>query len=961
MKENNIIENVLKENIKKLNAVFVFPTQMAADLWADRTTEICDTTAVAMERFVAWDDFKGKSITSKQENLTSIPSIMRDIFATNLIEKNKTNPILLKYIAPEYSQDSNGFAAWISSILPGLSLWKKYFDNLNMQPDEEDKDLLTLYNEYAQFLKEGKFFDPAWETPPFTEDGNEYFIFFPEILSDWQEYKNLLENSPSIKCINFPVKDLPDLSNENSLAECTLWDNSRTELKALAHKLQELHENGIDWQDIAVSVPDMDSYGPYISRELDLYEIPHIVRFAKPLDSTGAGNFFVQASQCVSTDFSFNSIRDLLLNIELPWKDKETINQVINFGKNNNCICSYTYKGTPVDVWEESFKSAPSETRAHEFFRALKHHLNILVKSATFKEIQNAWFTFRKNFFDMEKCSQEADKIISRCISELANLIDLEENYEQCRTSDPYTFFTSVLSDVKYLEQTDNLGVKILSYKTAACAPFAAHVVVDSSQSALSVIYKNLSFLREDKRKLLFSNQDDPNVTRNFIALYRMNSLCTEPVFLAAKKTFTGYSQTCAFLKEFDTTDKKNADLVPAFDDIYANEKNWFVNDRYEADKRFLKQITKASYDGLKSWLSVQSSDNNVSVNNDSEIKKAIESSPWFKDGKVSISATHLRKFFNCPRLWLENYIIAPAEPVNEAELMNPFAVGNLYHKIFELYFTQLRDRKIDIGTENGQLTEECQKILSEAVTDAIECERKHNNTPYGNSFLATQLIDSSKNQFYKHVKESLEAFSTIFEGCSVSKIEEKLEWEDADNNCILEGKIDLLLSDNSELYLIDFKTGSTPAVLYAPEQDVKGNPPNTSQNDQSDIDCELPDFQIPMYLYLLQKNGIETDNAAFFNIKSKDLVMVTGNPTESSDALTQRYKAYNPTSKKKAMPIEDFELTMNVFKTHYPVFAQSLRNLEFKVDDSKQDYDCCSSCDYRALCRRTFNVSRQK
>ena len=76
----NIIEETLKANIKNVNNRFVFPTQMAADLWADRATLTCGVTAVAMERFMAWDDFKGNSIKSKQKNRKSIPSVMRTVF-----------------------------------------------------------------------------------------------------------------------------------------------------------------------------------------------------------------------------------------------------------------------------------------------------------------------------------------------------------------------------------------------------------------------------------------------------------------------------------------------------------------------------------------------------------------------------------------------------------------------------------------------------------------------------------------------------------------------------------------------------------------------------------------------------------------------------------------------------------------------------------------------------------------
>ena len=95
----NLIEELLLKEIKNLNSIFVFPTQTAAELWADRITLISSVKAVAMDRFIAWDRFKGENIRSTHQDKTSIPSALRTIFATNLIGENSKSPFL-KYINP---------------------------------------------------------------------------------------------------------------------------------------------------------------------------------------------------------------------------------------------------------------------------------------------------------------------------------------------------------------------------------------------------------------------------------------------------------------------------------------------------------------------------------------------------------------------------------------------------------------------------------------------------------------------------------------------------------------------------------------------------------------------------------------------------------------------------------------------------------------------------------------------
>ena len=162
-------------------------------------------------------------------------------------------------------------------------------------------------------------------------------------------------------------------------------------------------------------------------------------------------------------------------------------------------------------MWEESFKH-PLESSATErlipFYSELKKGIQNIVNAKTFSEIRTYYFAFREKFFDFSKpdFSEQNDKILSRCISELSMIIDLEEKFKNSgifEMNSPFSFFCSYLDDKMYVPQNSELGIQILPYRTACCAPFYVHVVVDASQDATSVIYRQLSFLRDDKRRQL--------------------------------------------------------------------------------------------------------------------------------------------------------------------------------------------------------------------------------------------------------------------------------------------------------------------------------------------------------------------------------------------------------------------------------------------------------------------------
>lgn len=967
----NLIEETLKENIKDINSCFVFSTQMAADLWADRATLVCNVNAVAMERFIAWDTFKSKSIKSKQKDKKSIPSIMRRIFVTLLLAENKNKTFLKKIIKPEFANETEGFISWITSFLPSLSLWKKYIDENKFPLDEEDKDFLEIYNRYSTFLDKNNFFDPAWETPPFQSDGNKYFIFFPEIFSDYIEYKDILENTKDIKTISLTKEYLPSIDETEKLPKVSFWNNSLYELKNVALKLRELHEQkGINWEDIAISVPDINTIGRYLERELELNRIPHVLKFAKPLNSTGAGNLFTQILECVSKNWTFETIRDLLLNLELPWKDKESINQLIEFGKSNNCICSYTYNGKEINIWEESYKTTTTETRAMEFFRSLKKHLTALVMSKSFTEIQTEYFKFRNFAFNMENCNPSTDKIISRCISELSNLIDIEEEYPEYKVSSPFSFWTSQLSQINYLEQTENLGVRVLSYKTAVCAPFACHIIINASQNALSVIYKPLSFLREDKRKKILKNYEDPNVTQHFIMLYAMNSISNEVLYSASSKTWTGYSQVCSYLNEHEI---KQEEYPISF---YDKEKEIFDKDFFNTTKN-IKELSDISKHGFNFWKDSQNF--HETKENDNVLSTKINEILDFKikdknnKEKIRISASSLKKFYNCPRDWLENRIANIDESKNEATLMDNFAQGRLNHKILELYFKELRKNELIIHTTESGLTENYLNILKKAVDDAIIQETKTPINSKGNSFIATELIKTTKQNLLENMIHVIESFSSQFEGFSVFQTEKELSYEDADKDYILNGKIDLVLSDDEQLYIIDFKTSKAPNQFYENGTipiKINNKKNDSSKSEESDDEEtedsiknkeDIPDFQMPSYIYLLEKNLLKetekfniVENCAFFSIKEKKIIPVAG------EKIFELHKKLSPKSKQGIVTREAFEPTINVFIQKVDEFYNKIKSLDFSVTNINQDFSKCNSCTLRAICRRVFNISKK-
>ncbi|MBQ0163069.1 MAG: PD-(D/E)XK nuclease family protein [Treponema sp.] len=935
---DEIVKSAITNNIKNQNTVFVFATQIAASMWADYTLEFSGVTAVAMERFIAWDDFKGSSIKSHQADRTSVPSTMRLVFAENIIRQNAENPFLKSIVKVEFAKTATRFSSWIANILPSLALWKKHFESAGCVRDEEDDDYYEIYNRYQKFLDDNNLFDPAWETPPFNSDGKKYIIFFPEILMDYSEYKELLESSEDIELVHIPSEyyDLPKPVGH-------LYSNTRIELKEVISYLWQMHDKeNIKWNEIAISVPDLDTYGPYLERDLELYQIPHIMKNGKALSSTGAGKLFSQIQNCYAEQFSFESVKNLLLNKELPWNNDEVIESLIKFGQANNCLCSFEYQGKQVDVWKKSFETPVGKEeyeRESTFYSELKKIISAIAVADSFSKIRSEYFIFRDKFFDFSKenFSVQNDKILSRCIAELGSLIDLEETYKSSgmfEMESCFSFFCSYLDDKMYVAQNDTQGIAVLPFKTASTAPFKVHVVLDASQGSSSVVYKKLQFLRNDKRSALGFNDED-NVTENFILLYEMVSQVVT-LFTCSTKTIDGYAFINSYLTEHDHNQKKDyADETFITSDAYRKEKDSFVT--CDA-KKFPEKIFISEKTGFDNFVRLGNSTGEISDETrqrffdkiESKLYQNVKNDPDLRVIKTSHSA--VTSFFRCPRAYLLEKVLEVKEQDNVAELISPYTQGNVNHKILELFFTALKENNYPLLylPESDDFPENYKPILSKSIDEALNSREL--------SYLTRQILLTEKQKITDTIFATVKDLMEYFNDFKVAEIEEWHNYLSKEDDYIINCKIDcLLISPDGEYVLVDFKNaaGAIPKNVYVTE------------------DNAIPDFQMPFYKYVYEREKVSKHISAciFFDIQTCTKSVVYS----ELDDYVRSARIEN------AVINEKFDEAQKVALECLEKYVQAVKERSFDISIADITIDDCLGCSYESICRRTFAINQKR
>ncbi|MBQ0003365.1 MAG: PD-(D/E)XK nuclease family protein [Treponema sp.] len=949
---DEIVKSTIKNNIKNQNTIFVFATQIAASLWADKTLDFSGVTAVAMERFIAWDEFKGSSIKSHQAEKTSVPSTMRLVFAQNVIKQNAEKPFLKSIVKVEFAKTAARFASWISDILPSLAMWKAHFEKCGCVCDEEDKDYFEIYNRYKSFLDKNNLFDPAWETPPFNSDGKKYIIFFPEILMDYSEYQELLESSEDIQLVHIP-------SEYHSLEKPDghLYSNTRIELKEVVNYLWKKHnEEKIEWNKIAISVPDTDTYSPYLKRDLELYQIPFIEKNGTTLSGTGAGKLFSSLLECYSENFSFNSVKKLLLNKELPWKNDQDISLLMEFGQKNNCFCSFKYDGEQIDVWLEAFKNPVDFEkceRQSNFYKELKRLVSSVVSSKTFSEIRANYFLFRETFFDFSKkgFSVQNDKILSRCIAELGSLIDLEEKYKDSgmfEMDSCYSFYCDYLDDKMYVPQNDKQGVVILPFKTAATAPYDVHVVVDASQNSTSVVYRKLSYLRNDKRaRLGFTDED--NVTESFILLYAMVSQ-NDTLFTCSSKTIDAYAFTNSYLSEKDHNPKKKfADETYIKNDVYRNEKDSFVS----ADKsKFPEKIFLPQKKGFDIFKKAGTDSDGVFESAEKKFADKIKETLYQNNqemvgfGKIKVSSSAMKKFYTCPRKFLLEDVLDARQPDNAAELINGYTKGTLNHKILEYFLKSVQNdsmyHKFLIDKETLVIPEQHMKYLRDAIDKALYKSEM--------SYLTRQVLLTEKETITEKMIEIVKDLYSYFDGYEIEEVEKWHNYVSEKDGYVINCKFDCILkknvkveNDNGELLecsqyvLVDFKNSDKAIPV---------------KNAFISEDVQIPDFQMPVYKFVYENQvSMPHINACiFYGLKEQAKTVVYSDCKE--------FTAKNiPNEELSVM----FNKTQNVCIELIEKYASAVNNGSFDTSLADVTNDDCSGCVYFGVCRRIFTITNRK
>lgn len=1016
------IESFFREHITDRNAVFVFPTDIVCQSWAEWciTENHTSVKSVALERFMAWDNFKGSFLSAEKKDAAAVPSLLRKLFVYDIIRQNAESPFFTKIIRPEFAATAYSFADWLEKNLPSLKMWKKRMDQNRVdygEPDDEDRDYETLFQKYRDFLDKNSLFEPAWvDHVEFSDSGRKFYIFYPEQLADFGDFEEIFAGTPNITALVLP--------EQTARPKAYFYKDARRELRQTILRMIDLVKSGkADWTEIALSVPQMETYRPYIQREFQQYGIPFVFRSGTSLTKNSAGRIFREIYDCHESNFSYDSVRTLVMDECIPWKESIELNMkdrkeqpdnlqvfdlkslresLVREGNRMRCICSYEELKEngfeSVDIWEEALgKTYAANKHLLRFYRKLKLGISrfFSTQNQDFASLLSAWSTFKKDFVNDSEFSSDANKILGRCISHLEELIEIETEYKDAglSASAPFQFYLNLLDKKMYTKQTDGQGVSVVPYKLTAGAYFKYQFVIDSSQKNLEVPYKPLSFLNAEKRRKLKLVEDE----KNFSATETIIRLYGKPVeenpgdfvhFSASENSFSGFAIPHSLLEI--------QEQVPDFDscDFVLAEKNWIesgAEGSAELSARQRKELDAWAFSAIppeQNYKITESISEKIryllveSRNESAKARKLNLSEKALLQNKISARGD-LEKFFPCPRRWMLSQVLKLGTDSLDTDLMTVFDMGNLNHKVLELFCRNYAGKRLpfyDNLTGSFFIAEENSGVLN-SKTDAtkeIDLLLKGDGSSE-NTGIVDKAINSISNDFHDSPlviktlsNQKQKITQTIMSLLQVLLLPYMTEDEEGSakningiGNCTVYAVEGTFVSEQEEFTYY----GKVDCVVKTPDTnqyvllDYKNSESSVPSKKDFQVDPEtglLSDCQMAVYCRMLSRDcKAEIAAAYFYAIKDASSMQVFDKYTE---------KLVDKKGNPKANDYTVFEPSVQAADGYAALFNSRIlsetSDFSPETEENRRNplntkpYEHCAKCNFKTICRTTYFVA---
>lgn len=735
----------------------VFPSETSARSQLVSYLKHNPGKALPTDRAVSFDTYK-HSKTVFPQGRKPVETYHRYVFASEFFNSRASEK--LRYFVSDNSQSKASFAGEIAQALPQLKEISESKElNYNLR-----HDISLISDSYNQFLEENSLYEESFYNPEYTQD---YTVFvFPETYKD--------STASQIKGSTISAKN-------SELSVIKVFPNSLAEIRDSVRKILQLLENKIKPSDIALTVTDMNTYGPVLQSEGQKRGIVFTFMQGKSLSSYPSGRLFSAIKNVYQQDYDSSVVKSFVLDPVFPFKNQQLLSNMIK-----DIICCNVKDGGKDGInIKEKLRKCPSETSAESLslFITLSDYIKGICTASSVDSLRKALKGFQDTFFvdtAWDETESEVNrKVIQRCMDTLDKLEELN-----IKSPDFYSLFCTILNNTNYVDQ-DKFGIKVYQYPLSCGIASEYHFVLGLDDVSGRIALNQLPFSGRLAEKETVQIGD-----------FIQKAYCHEHNGLSLSCALESFTGNCVPPALF-TENGKTEEITKVSSDSFSDEEQlWAIG---KAVSVALPSQKEAFDRALNTTLAVGE-----------KIIIPKTEKPY------SISASSLSAFSKCPYRWMCQYLLKLNDCDFEPVLNNAKNLGGLLHDTYEMWFESVKTQK------NAQ-SEEGLALLNKIFEDKLVAFSGNFDSP-------SRLYIERLKQFYSGKLPQIinQKNSSYIEDCYY--FDKELEIKIESDKYKVRGFIDCIFkTPEGDFVLIDFKTGKVPEntqlALYAKalEHPVKG------------------------------------------------------------------------------------------------------------------------------------------
>lgn len=901
----DLIENIITKNYKGKENIFVFPAEVAARHNQRRALSYLPKKTLRDDVFISWDQFKERAFNFNTD-YKPVNDYIRALFLDNILSKNINTNLFKAIIRPEFADNSPIYASNFKKILP---LLYKIEHTKGFLSRNKSRDLERLYSLYKDFLERNHLYEPNYKEPVLKPKGRNFFIFFPEVIKDFESFRPLLEHNSNISLISSA------LTKASGSPAITMFANSLLEIKWALLKIGTLLGGGVPPAAIVITAANLEELRPYLQEQARLYNIELDIHQGLPLLSYPGVNFLSQLKDVYISGMGVYELKALLGNSSVPWRNSENLKTLLDFGIRFNCLKNYFDAKKLVDVWQLNFKRlsrckkvdfADLET-VSSLYKNLKSRIQAVSCASDFRELKKALTVFTRDLISEQFLSTEEGSYYQFAVSLLDELIENGNYLDLTPALSPFSLWLSFLQSKLYVKQLSKKGIAVYPYRVSAGIFPEYHFIINASQSATEYLIRSYPFLTIDEESAL--EKSDNDMTENLLELYSASGKNVHFSY-----SLKGSSQTHLAPGFFIATGKIVAFTEQHFlkqEDLYSRELALWPG----GDKATLKTIyplqKQGFFQALATCLCTKASDYSKTPIKDAPLLKRIQERLPRQKKLLRITPTCLELYSRCAFSYMLTKVLELSEVQYTPVLLDSLWYGTIIHTILQRFFQVLQNNQESF---NPQHIKQYLPIMEQAAASVF------NYQELCKPLTLIPLWQDIKARIIEGCFSFLEVEAETFPDFQVAATEKLITRDWREHGIALRGKIDRISHKNLKYAIVDYKARSVPAKR---EITGNGNPPEF--------------LQMPFYIYLIQEKGMQVQSASYYSFEKAKYSHV-----------------FNPEAKTAMLSSGQMQSLLIYLKEKIIAMAQGIEQGCYIIPRELSQL-ACRYCSFRAVCRVKF------